>query len=123
MKTLFPCALVIGLVISASASLDAAAAAELPVETETSWESSVVSTRGYSRPIGAIEFSSSVVENRRLGPYSHPVNRRSSGGSVIFYEDGGVRDAGQRLSYDKWGRVCRTIGEMTVCRGADAPER
>jgi hypothetical protein len=104
------CTAIFGILISSPA------AAAFPVETETTGDASVVTSRSYARPIGAIEFSNNAVENRRLGTYSVPVQRLETDGSVIFYEDGGARTTHQRLRHDKWGRVCQTLGEMTVCR-------
>lgn len=95
-----------------------AASAAFPLERESYRTTTVSVPRGSVKPIGAIEFSSSASEGRRLGPWDYDLHESSGSGQVFLYDDGSVRGMERRVHHDKWGRRCIVVGNVTRCGAA-----
>ena len=101
------------LLLATTAGVQAAA----PVEREVTSVRSVQVYGSQARPIGAIDFSASGSEVRRLGPWDVETDAFRNADGVIFYDDGSARSAERRGEYHRPdGSRCETLGNVTVCR-------
>ena len=108
--------LLIGLVCALSASEPLCAAA---TERTVIRQSEVRFYGAEPRPIGTIDFSSSVSGSRRIGPWDLRTDELEGSGRLLFNEDGGISgDAAERRFQraPAAGRTCTTHDNLTVCR-------
>jgi len=91
----------------------------VPVEREIQRQSTVQFHGGQSRPIGAIDFSTSATGSRRFGPWERETHGHETTGGIIIHDDGSVASGEQETRYHRTpdaGRTCTTHDNVTVCR-------